>query len=181
MVVIFTLIAILLLLYFVAYRPLKVKAKFALVMITVTFEIIITLVVLGFSIAFVVTRIKEEDKGKLNDRVHSIEFLAESDNYENLPDMLEYKSCFEKEFEVYWERALMYEYALQYAVFNKAGETVSTNGDDTADGKVNGNKYAGLIEKYRTLMSEQCNNPTYSDNVPYGKHFLELAQKWINR
>ena len=150
-------LAILILFCIFVYRPLKVKQKFGFVVFFVTFEVIITLLVLIFSVAFVVTRIKEEDKGKLDKRMRLIESVAGRGDYEALGDMLEFKSCFEKEFEVYWERALMYEYAFQYAVYEK------------------------IADKYKKLMDKQNLNPTFTENAPYGTHFVELTKEWLNK
>ncbi len=162
-------LAILILFCIFVYRPLKVKQKFGFVVFFVTFEVIITLLVLIFSVAFVVTRIKEEDKGKLDKRMRLIESVAGRGDYEALGDMLEFKSCFEKEFEVYWERALMYEYAFQYAVYEKAGEAVADN------------VYEKIADKYKKLMDKQNLSPTFTENAPYGTHFVELTKEWLNK
>lgn len=122
-----------------------------------------TVLMLFGAIAAVGGMIGARQEHMLPSRLKYAEYDIEHGDYTDAANYMALNNCYEEEFEYIWERVSMYESCLRYRFFAAADE------------KGMGNEYTQKANEYKAMLSDLCESPTYSQNIPYGEYFLEQA------
>lgn len=156
-------IAVFLVFYVKVYRKFDYSAKIVCKAIMIYLGLGATILSIMITVSFVSDIAEEEQDKQLPSRLRSIEYTAARNEYGWLSDYMEIDMDYEEEFECYWERALMHEVMLRYRIFTAAAESGL------------GEEYDREAETYLQMMRKYCEQPLYTQNIPYGEYFMELA------
>lgn len=131
--------------------------------IAIYFGLAFTGFMLMLSVSIVSSVAEEVEDKQLPTRLRRAEYSASDGDYGWLAETMEINMDYEEEFECYWERAIMHEVMLRYRIYEAAAEAEL------------GSEYEKEAEKYDELMKKYCVTPSYTENIPYGEYFMELA------
>lgn len=149
--------------YFWVYRNWNYKNKFTFKTICVYLLLGVTVLMLWAAVDTVIEVAEDEQYRMLERRLSSVKDTARDEDYNWLADYLQGDSDYEEEFEYLWERLTMYSSCNRYLVFRAAAQAGL------------GEAFEEKAQEYEMLLREIGENPSYEENVPYGRAFLEKA------
>jgi len=149
--------------YVTTYTKFDYTAKLVCKAIIIYFGLAFTVLMLMLSVSVVSSVAEEVEDGQLPTRLRRTEYSASNGDYGWLTETMEINMNYEEEFECYWERAIMHEVMLRYRIYEAAAEAEL------------GSEYEKEAEKYDELMRKYCIAPSFTENIPYGEYFMELA------
>lgn len=161
--VLFVIVVPSVLFYALVYYKWSYKKKFVFKTVLVYLGLAVTVFNLWLNIASMEMIASDVKENQLPARMDLVTYAVEKNDYDTLLLNLKVDKDYEKDFEPYWERMIMYESCLRYRIFSAAEEAGM------------GEEFARKAEYYGTMLLEHCENPAYTENIPYGKYFLELA------
>lgn len=139
------------------------KQKFLYKSIALCLGLSFTLLLLFATVAAVGGMIDAQQEKMIPARLAYAEYEIAHGDYTSAANYMTLNNCYEEEFEYIWERVSMYESCLRYRFFAAAEEEEM------------GEEYSKKAYECRKMLSELCENPAYSKNIPYGEYFLEQA------
>lgn len=149
--------------YLLVYRKWNYSNKFTFKTISVYLLLGVTVIMLWAAVVTVSGVAENEQYKMLERRLTTAEDTARRRDYNWLIDFLRIDKDYEEEFEYLWERVTMYSACNRYLIF------------EAADRAELGEAYGKKAQEYEELLRKIGENPSYEENVPYGKAFMEKA------